>query len=76
MEAWDDLRSLHSLWVGILPKWQHHQVCERLMRDHSLSFWDALLIATALEEGVTTLYSEDFTGVGPIGTLQIINPFL
>lgn len=41
----------------------------------SLSFWDALLLAVASDSGVTILYSEDFTGLPPIGGLTVINPF-
>lgn len=59
----------------MLPQWQHLARAEALIQVHSLSFWDALLIAVASEEGVTTLYSEDFTGLPPIGSLTIVNPF-
>lgn len=74
-DAWNDLRTLRALWTCILPKWSHQAACEALMQRHSLSFWDALIVAVALEEGVTTLYSEDLVGVGKIPGIQIINPF-
>jgi predicted nucleic acid-binding protein len=45
------------------------------MQSHSLSFWDALLIAVASESGVTTLYSEDFAGLPPISGMTVVNPF-
>jgi predicted nucleic acid-binding protein len=31
----------------------------RLRQQYSFSFWDSLIIASALEAGVTLLYSED-----------------
>jgi predicted nucleic acid-binding protein len=74
-DAWKELRMLQLAWTQILPQWKHLSTAESLLTSHSLSFWDALLIAVAAEEGVTTLYSEDFTGLPPIGSLTIVNPF-
>lgn len=74
-EIWDNLRILQAQWTMVLPEWKHLDQAEALLHQHSLSFWDALLIAVALEKGVTTLYSEDFTGLGPIQKLRIANPF-
>ena len=64
-DAWNELRLLQSAWTLILPDWKHLPAAEALLASHSLSFWDALLIAVAAESGVTTLYSEDFTGLPP-----------
>ena len=75
-DAWDELRTLQSAWTLILPNWKHLRTAEALLNSHSLSFWDALLIAVAAEEGVTTLYSEDFSGLPPIGNMKIVNPFM
>jgi predicted nucleic acid-binding protein len=75
-DAWNDLRRLHTLWQSVLPNWTHHLKCESLMQGHSLSFWDALLLATAIEEGIGTLYSEDLASVGQIPGIKIINPFI
>lgn len=53
----------------------HHwalQVAER----HRLAFYDALIIAAALESGCTTLYTEDLQdGLVIDRTLKIRNPF-
>jgi predicted nucleic acid-binding protein len=46
------------------------------MQQYSLSFWDAILIAAAMEEGVTTLYSEDCPGISGLPGLKIVNPFV
>ncbi len=74
-DAWNDLKMLRSMWSCILPDWQHHATCELLMQQHSLSFWDALILAAALEEGITTLYSDDLCSVGSIPGIHLVNPF-
>jgi predicted nucleic acid-binding protein len=74
-EIWDNLKIMQAAWPLVLPQWKHLALAAILMQRHSLSFWDALLIAVASEEGVTTLYSENFTGLPTIGGLTIVNPF-
>ena len=37
-----------------------HAAAVALARDHSLAFYDALILAAAIEAGCETLYSEDF----------------
>jgi predicted nucleic acid-binding protein len=39
-------------------------------------FYDALIVASAIESGAPILYSEDLQHERRIGPLQIINPFL
>jgi predicted nucleic acid-binding protein len=46
-----------------------------LARDHSLNFYDALIIASAIEAGCDTLYSEDLQHGRRFGSLVIANPF-
>ncbi len=46
-----------------------------LLRKYSVSFWDSLIIAAALESGCTTLYSEDMQNGLKIDCLTIVNPF-
>jgi predicted nucleic acid-binding protein len=72
---WNNLRELQKHWSTVTPDVQYLDRAQSLMQQRSLSFWDALLIGSAIESGITTLYSEDFSGVGPIGGLQIVNPF-
>lgn len=43
---------------------------------HQLSFWDALLWATARDSGVALLLSEDFQNGQTLEGVRIINPFL
>lgn len=47
-----------------------------LARDHGFSYYDALIIAAAIEAGCDVLYSEDLQHGRSIGGLAIINPFL
>jgi len=47
-----------------------------LARDHGLSFYDALIVASAIEAGCDTLYSEDMQHGRTFGGLTIVNPFL
>lgn len=47
------------------------------LRDrHRFSYWDSLIVACALLEGATIVYSEDMqSGLVIENRLQIINPF-
>jgi predicted nucleic acid-binding protein len=44
--------------------------------DHSLSFYDALLLATARLAGCTALLTEDMQHGRRIGGVEIVNPFI
>ena len=41
---------------------------------HAIHFWDALLIATMLEHGITSVYSED-RHLAKVPLVTVINPF-
>ena len=48
-----------------------------LREAYSLSYWDSLIVATALEAGATILYSEDMQhDLWIHARLRIINPFI
>lgn len=53
-----------------------HAAALGLARDHSVAFYDALILASAIEAGCDTLYSEDMQHGRSIGGLAIVNPFL
>ena len=53
-----------------------HVAARALAQQHRLSFYDALIVAAALEAGCDTLYSEDLQHGRSIGTLRIENPFV
>lgn len=52
-----------------------HTGAVSLAREHGLSFYDALIVAAALESGCDTLFSEDMQHGRSIGGLTIVNPF-
>jgi predicted nucleic acid-binding protein len=47
-----------------------------LAREYGLSFFDALIVAAAIEAGCDTLFSEDMQHGRTIGEVAIVNPFL
>ena len=47
-----------------------------LARDHGFALYDAMIIASALQAGCTTLLSEDMQHGRRLGPLTIHNPFL
>ena len=53
-----------------------HTAARVLAEDHRLSFYDALIAASAIEAGCDILYSEDMQHGRTIGGLAIVNPFL
>ena len=53
-----------------------HEAALAIARDHRLSFYDALIVASAIEAGCDVLYSEDMQHGRTIGGLAIVNPFL
>ncbi|WP_027545250.1 PIN domain-containing protein [Bradyrhizobium sp. WSM2254] len=47
-----------------------------LVQNDGLAFYDALIVAAAIEAGCDILYSEDMQHGRSIGGLTIVNPFL
>jgi predicted nucleic acid-binding protein len=52
-----------------------HASAVEFARDHGFSFYDALIVAAALEAGCDTLYSEDLQDGRTLAGLTIVNPF-
>jgi predicted nucleic acid-binding protein len=52
-----------------------HAAARALAEDHRLSFYDALIVASAIEADCHVLYSEDMQHGHAIGGLTIVNPF-
>lgn len=46
-----------------------------LVTAHTLSHWDAMLVAACLEAGIDTLYTEDMGAPRSIESLKLVNPF-
>ena len=79
----DDVAVFNIVQQNILPisliapiGFQTYQLSFNLRLQYSLSFWDSLIVASALENNCTTLYSEDMQHQQIIeNQLLIINPF-
>ena len=70
-------RSSSARFPTVLPlTLETHAAAFALARDHSLAFYDALILAAAIEAGCETLYSEDFQHGRRFGDCTIVNPFL
>jgi predicted nucleic acid-binding protein len=52
-----------------------HEAARDLAGTHGFSFYDALIVAAAIEAGCDTLYSEDMQTGRKIGPLVIVDPF-
>jgi predicted nucleic acid-binding protein len=53
-----------------------HAAARALAEDHRLSFYDALIVASAIEAGCDTLFTEDLQHGRKFGSLRIVNPFI
>jgi predicted nucleic acid-binding protein len=53
-----------------------HAAARALAEEHWLSFYDALIVASAIDAGCNVLYSEDMQHGRSIGGLATANPFL
>jgi predicted nucleic acid-binding protein len=53
-----------------------HEAAIALARDHNLAFYDAPIVAAAIEAGCDTLFTEDMQHGRKFGGLTIVNPFL
>jgi predicted nucleic acid-binding protein len=72
--ALDDIRSLCQpvtpLTVSV------HEAALKIAADSGYNFYDALILAAAIDVGCDTLYSEDMQNGQKIGPVTIRNPFL
>jgi len=76
-QAWASLADMQSTASQIvLPDVQVWADAQDLQRRHSLSFWDALLVAACIRAGIQNLYTENLGAPRVINGLSLINPFL
>ena len=73
----DALANLKILLREVLPMdLQTHEEALRIVEHHNVSFFDALMVASALRAQCTTLWSEDMQhGLLIHNRLGIVNPF-
>jgi predicted nucleic acid-binding protein len=62
-------------WCEIATEPQLIVAASRLEEEHTLSFWDSLIVQAAIHSGAERLVSEDLQDGRRFGTLQIENPF-
>ena len=75
-QAWADVRDMRRTWITVLPSWSVMDRAETLLASYNLSFWDAMIVAACLENGIKRLYSEDFDSSAAATGLDIVNPFV
>ncbi len=73
-ELLDYVNRLANLEVGVISE-DIIKEAIRIKFRYQLSFYDSLIVATAIENNCTRLYSEDLNNGQSIEGLQIINPF-
>ena len=76
VDAWDRLADYLAIFPLILPAAAALERARILHAQEGWSFWDAMIVASCLECGVTCLYSEDLPGRAVRGSLEVVNPFL
>lgn len=70
------LADIEAVFDDIRPiQIEHHRQAIALARDHSISFYDALIIAAALDAECDVLFSEDLQHGRVFGALEVVNPF-
>jgi predicted nucleic acid-binding protein len=68
--------------VGDLSKWQVHIpdvkdviAAIRLHQQYQISFWDAMIIQSAVQAGCDIVWSEDLSSGQVFGNLKVVDPF-
>lgn len=62
-------------WCDVATEPQLIVSASRLQEEHTLSFWDALIVQAAIRAGADRLVSEDLQDGRRFGALRIENPF-
>jgi len=77
---WTEIReALHDVQAVLAPARpltiETHAAAVALAEEHGFGFFDALIIAAALEAGCDTLLTEDMQDGRRIGGLTVVDPF-
>lgn len=71
------VESFYGRCQVVMPGLDLHRRAHGLRSKYSLSFWDSLIVAAALEAGCNTLLTEDMQhGLVVEGQLSLLNPLL
>ncbi|MBV9383555.1 MAG: PIN domain-containing protein [Streptosporangiaceae bacterium] len=65
----------YSEWCDVATEPQLIVAASRLEEEHTLAFWDALIVQAAIWAGAQRLLSEDLQAGRRFGTLMVENPF-
>ncbi len=74
--ATDHVNELAEVFPVITAKQRSLKLAMDVVTEQKISFWDAMLWATAHDAGITLLLSEDFQHGQLIKRVRIINPFI
>ena len=74
--AMEHVHDLIELFPVITAKQTTLKHAMKTVCEHKLSFWDAMLLATVQDAGISILLSEDFQHEQSLGRVRIINPFI
>lgn len=66
----------YSLWVVHAPKSASVLAAIDLQQEHQVSFWDAMILGSALDVGAAVVWSEDLNAGQRFGALEVRTPFL
>jgi len=69
------LVAAYDEWCAVATEPQLIISASRLEEEHTLSFWDALIIRAAIQAGAERLLSQDLQNGRRFGVLTIENPF-
>ena len=77
MPAGEAEAAVADLGVWFIHRPAHSDLirASHLHRKHGISWWDAMILNSALESGCSVLWSEDFSHLQRFGKLTIRNPF-
>jgi predicted nucleic acid-binding protein len=78
MKSEDAEMSIRDFAHWIIHRPTHANVLDavRMQRRYKLSWWDAMIVMSAIETGAQVLWSEDLTHEQRFGDLVVRNPFL
>jgi predicted nucleic acid-binding protein len=65
----------YAEWCAVATEPQLIVSASRLEEEHTLAFWDALIVQAAIQAGAERLISEDLQDGRRFGALAIENPF-
>ena len=66
----------YASWDVVVPGPDDILIASEIEARHTLSFWDAMIIAAAVRAGTPTLWTEDLSSGQTIEGIQVVNPLL